>query len=102
MKVGDLVTLSSYALQLDDLWKWRETAWRHGAKKPLVGLVVRIEESPYADRRWTSQNERRYYHVKWMQPDGPLSRWGSTSPSGRNKGYFYRNDLKFVKQEKTK
>jgi hypothetical protein len=93
MKVGDLVTLSTYALQSDPMWKWKQKVWRD--KKPLVGLVVRIEQNPHI-RSWTSVNEKKYYFINWMQKDGPSSRW-SNSAIGRMKGYFLRNDLKFVK-----
>jgi len=58
MKVGDLVTLSTYALQSDPMWKWKQKVWRD--KKPLVGLVVRIEQNPHI-RSWTSVNEKKYY-----------------------------------------
>tara|TARA_R110002020_G_scaffold37239_19_gene112620 strand:+ start:190 stop:453 length:264 start_codon:yes stop_codon:yes gene_type:complete len=87
MKTGDLVTLSSYCMKSEAMWTLRN-------KKPLVGLVVRIEKNPNI-RAWTSKNESVYYYVKWMQ-DGPASRWGNAAYY-RNSGYFLRNDLKFVK-----
>ncbi len=40
MKVGDLVTLSSYCLQTAPMWTWRERIWKQ--KKPLVGLIVKV------------------------------------------------------------
>lgn len=93
MKVGDLVTLSSYALQSEPMWRWRQRIWKE--KQPLVGLVIRIEKNPHI-RSWTSMNESTYYYINWMQKDGPSSRW-SNSAIGKLKGYFLRNDLKFVK-----
>ena len=93
MKVGDLVTLSSYALKRADLWRWKREIWDEN--KSLVGLVVRVEKNPNI-RRWTSKNESVYYHIKWMQ-DGPSSRWGNASYYRKLNGYFLRSDLKFVK-----
>jgi hypothetical protein len=94
MKIGDLVTLSSYAIKSEPMWMWKDKVWRH--KKPLVGLVVKIEENPNI-RSWTSKNESTYYFIKWMQKDGPASRWGTSSYHAKVSGYFYRKDLKFVK-----
>ena len=93
MKEGDLVTLSTYALQMTDLYKWRNMVWKQ--KKPLVGLIVSVEDNPYC-RSYTSQNEKRFYYVKWMQA-GPASRWGNRSYYRGKQGYFLRNDLKFVR-----
>ena len=94
MRVGDLVTLSSYAIKSEPMWMWKDKIWRH--KKPLVGLVVKVEDNPNI-RPWTSKNESTYYYIKWMQNDGPASRWGTSHYHARVSGYFYRNDLKFVK-----
>lgn len=91
MKVGDLVTLSTYALQSEPMWRWRRKITHEN--KSLMGLVVRIEENPYI-QSWTSKNESEYYYIHWMQKDGPPSRHGGM------RGYFLRNDLKFVKREK--
>lgn len=93
MKVGDLVTLSSYALQSEPMWRWRQRIWKE--KQPLVGLVIRIEKNPHI-RSWTSMNESTYYYINWMQKDGPSSRWNNTA-IGKLQGYFLRKDLKFVK-----
>jgi len=93
MKVGDLVTLSTYALCSEPMFRWKDKIWRH--KKPLVGLVVKIEDNPNI-RSWTSKNESTYYYINWMQKDGPESRWNQTT-LGRLRGYFLRKDLKFVK-----
>ena len=91
MQVGDLVTLSSYALQSEPMWTWRERVWKQ--KKPLVGLVIRIAKPPRVFQ-WTSTNEKLHYHIKWVQ-DGPGSRYGRSYH--KQDGYFLRNDLKFVK-----
>ena len=94
MKVGDLVTLSSYAIKSEPMWRWKDKIWSH--KKPLVGLVVKIGDNPNI-RPWTSKNESIYYYINWMQNDGPASRWGTSSYHAKVSGYFYRKDLKFVK-----
>ena len=94
MKIGDLVTLSSYAIKSEPMWEWKDKIWRH--KKPLVGLVVKVEDNPNI-RPWTSKNESVYYYINWMQKDGPASRWGTTHYHAKLSGYFYRKDLKFVK-----
>ena len=94
MKVGDLVTLSSYAVQKADMWRLRKMLWED--KKPLVGLVVRVEENPYS-HSWTSKNEKTFYYINWMQEYGPASRYGSHGYRAKHQGYFLRNDLKFVK-----
>ncbi len=94
MKAGDLVTLSAYALKKADLWRWKRKVWDEN--KPLVGLVVKVEDNPNT-RPWTSKNESVYYYINWMQSDGPASRWGTSQYHARVSGYFYRNDLKFVK-----
>ena len=94
MKIGDLVTLSAYAIKSEPMWTWKRKIWNE--KKPLVGLVVRVEENPNI-RPWTSKNESVYYYINWMQNDGPASRWGTSSYHAKVSGYFYRKDLKFVK-----
>ena len=93
MKIGDLVTLSTYALCSEPMWRWKQKIWTH--KKSLVGLVVNIEANPCI-RPWTSKNESTYYFISWMQKDGPASRWNTSTVHGL-KGYFLRKDLKFVK-----
>ena len=94
MKAGDLVTLSTYALCSEPMWQWKRKIWND--KKPLVGLVTRIEANPRI-QPWTSKNESTYYFINWMQNDGPASRWGTSSYHAKVSGYFYRKDLKFVK-----
>ena len=93
MKSGDLVTLSTYALLKDDMWKWKKMVWDD--KKPLVGLVVKVKPNPYGHPN-ISKNEKTVYYVKWMQ-DGPNSRWGNSIYHTNVTCYFLRNDLKFVK-----
>ncbi len=94
MKVGDLVTLSSYCLQSAPMWSWRQKIWFE--KKPLVGLVVRVEDNPWkASKKFVSANEKVFYYIKWAQ-EGPGSRYGRTFH--QTDGYFLRSDLKFVKK----
>jgi hypothetical protein len=94
VKVGDLVTLSSYCLQSAPMWSWRQKIWFE--KKPLVGLVVRVEDNPWkASKKFLSANEKVFYYIKWAQ-EGPGSRYGRTFH--QTDGYFLRNDLKFVKK----
>jgi hypothetical protein len=93
VKVGDLVTLSTYCLQKADMWKWRDMIWREN--KPLVGLVVKIEANPWQHKIKCSTNEKTFYYVNWVQ-DGPGSRYGRTYHE--TDGYFLRNDLKFVRK----
>tara|TARA_B100000287_G_scaffold256264_1_gene240880 strand:+ start:5842 stop:6129 length:288 start_codon:yes stop_codon:yes gene_type:complete len=92
MKSGDLVTLSSYALQSAPMWKWKQMVWTE--KKPLVGLIIRVEDNPWG-RKFTSKNEKKFYFVKWIQ-DGPASRFGRSFH--KTDGYFLRNDLKYFKK----
>jgi|TARA_R110001599_G_scaffold70415_2_gene197463 hypothetical protein len=98
MKVGDLVTLSTYALQTVDLRKWSRRIWID--KRPLVGLVVKTMDNPLFARgvpmSSVSENEKTRYRVKWIQPDGPKSRYGMYGTG--DKGFFLRNDLKFVRK----
>ncbi len=94
MKVGDLVTLSAYAMQSEPMWRLRQKVWQD--KKPLVGLVVRKEKNPYG-HSFTSKNEKTFYYISWIQDYGPASRFGSAGYRAKRNGYFLRNDLKFVK-----
>jgi|TARA_B100000941_G_scaffold251720_1_gene198527 hypothetical protein len=64
-------------------------------KKPLVGLVMRVEQNPWLNKIECSANEKTFYYINWMQ-DGPGSRYGRSHH--RTDGYFLRNDLKFVKK----
>jgi hypothetical protein len=76
------------------MWTWKHKIWNE--KKPLMGLVMKIEDNPNI-RPWTSKNESTYYHINWIQKDGPASRWGTSSYHNKLSGYFLRKDLKFVK-----
>ena len=95
MKVGDLVTLSAYALQTNDLRRWSRRIWIE--KRPLVGLIIEVKKIPKV-HSWTSVNEKTRYYVKWMQNDGPNGRWGRSFSKNRDDAYFLRNDLKYVRQ----
>lgn len=92
MKVGDLVTLSTYCLQTSPMWTWRERIWKQ--RKPLVGLVVKVKPNPRI-YSFTSKNDKVHYYIQWVQ-DGPGSRYGRSFH--KQDGYFLRNDLKFVKE----
>lgn len=94
MKAGDLVTLSTYCMKSEPMWGLRKKVWED--KKPLIGLVMSIEDNPWV-RSWTSKNESRFYYIKWMQDYGPMSRFGNASYYRGRQGYFLRNDLKFLK-----
>ena len=94
MKVGDLVTLSSYAMNSNDLMGWNPRIYPE--KPKLVGLVVKIGENPRI-MSGTSKNESLYYFINWINKDYPVSRYGSASYYQKHQGYFLRNDLKFVK-----
>ena len=94
MKVGDLVTLSTYALCSEPMWRWKQKVLHH--KQPLVGLVVSVKKNPHI-KSWTSKNESTYYYINWMQKDGPASRFGNGPYYRGNQGYFLRKDLKFMK-----
>ena len=43
-------------------------------KKPLVGLVVRVERNPWDKKLELSTNEKTFYYVNWVQ-HGPGSRY---------------------------
>ena len=94
-----MVTLSTYCLQTAPMWRLRGLLWTD--KKPLVGLVVRVEKNPYT-RDHTSKNEREFYYVNWMQTYGPASRWGNGGYRAKHSGYFLRNDLKFMRNDPNK
>ena len=90
MRVGDLVTLSTRCLLTSPMWKWHHRVWRE--KKNLIGIITKIEDNPFICED-TSENQKLYYYVKWMN-DGPNGRWG-VSPYAAS--YFWRKDLKHVK-----
>jgi hypothetical protein len=95
MQVGDLVTLSTYALNSEPMWSLKQKVLKH--KKPLIGLVVRVQDNPHT-HSWTSKNEKTFFYIQWMQEYGPASRWSMRNTLYRGKrGYFLRKDLKFVR-----
>ena len=91
MKVGDLVTLSSYVLQTAPMWKWQRRSWHD--KKPCVGLVTKIRDAPWISKDM-SDNQKVYYYVKWIG-EGPTGRWGTAPFNAAS--YFFRKDLKHFK-----
>ena len=88
MKVGDLITLSAYALQSTSLWGY--------SVRTPVGMVREVRKNPHA-QEWAAENEKIWYYISWCGK-GPASRQGYATPcdvrSKRN--YFLRRDLKFV------
>jgi len=88
MKVGDLVTLSQYGINMESSWRYHSD-WMEGK---LVGLLTEIYEAAY---RWDMST---YYVVKWISPKyKDLSRMRWSRP-----GLFKRNDLKMYKVPKKK
>ena len=90
MKVGDLVTLSSYACNLDSTPR-KFKPWYRGSKaikyvEPVV-IVCEIRDVPHSEH--LSENESKKFYVKWAT-DGPPGRHHYTK-------YFYRKDLKYVR-----
>ena len=88
MKVGDLVTLSEYGTNLEQLWYVTEPA----RKGELVGMVVDIIEYTRSWERGT------WYQVRWMGSQYKKlcrSRWSRV-------GCFRRKDLKMYKRPKGK
>ena len=83
MKIGDLVTLSRYGLNLGTIpWICR----RPGV--PVVGIITGIEKID--DRMYLSKNETLRYTVRWNDlPNLKGRQWYSQ--------YFFRNDLKYLK-----
>jgi hypothetical protein len=93
MKAGDLVTLSTYSLMSATMWRWRQKVWND--KQSLVGIVTKVVDNPTTNEH-TSDNEKKYYFVKWVT-DGPNGRWAFLPFSSSSEAYFFRKDLKFVK-----
>ena len=96
MKVGDLVTLSSYVTKLDSLFMFADD-YRvrfHDDTRPLIGMVIKTTtpESVRLGYSYYSENERVRFHIKWFKPKAPKGRDGSYGVCD----YFYRKDLKFV------
>ena len=102
MKVGDLVTFSSYGESLDSLYRWSKrfrlrndatTEFVNGKRVPqgpLVGLVISVEP----ERGYGHYTKNLKYEIRWIG-DGPKGRRGNHGLSG-----FYRKDLKFISRSK--
>jgi len=92
MKVGDLVTLSSYGKRLRHISaamaarRWKHDTFR---EKPLIGLVVSKKPPRYS---WQKQD---VFQVSWIDNC-------EDNPSGRDDytNSFQRRDLKLVKKAK--
>ena len=89
MKVGDLVTLSSYGNKLQALQRWSTRYREYQNKTPIVGLIIKVSPSRWPGEGWQ-------YEVKWIEPDGPTGRDGSFI----GRGGFIRKDLKYVSKAK--
>tara|TARA_R100000008_G_C3448355_1_gene98060 strand:- start:198 stop:476 length:279 start_codon:yes stop_codon:yes gene_type:complete len=92
MKVGDLVTLSSYGKRLRYVASaMAARRWKHDTfrEKPLIGLVVAKRKPTYS---WQSQE---VFEVSWIDncEDNPLGRDDYTKS-------FQRRDLKLVNKAK--
>lgn len=86
MKVGDLVTLSTYGNRV------KRTGWVH---KEDLGLVKSIESGA----GWTT------YKIHWMRSSYVQARRGYTSGNTRGcswewENWFGRKDLKFAKKKR--
>lgn len=97
MKVGDLVMLSSYGLNMAPMWNWRREAKK--GKCP-VGIVVKVRDNPRI-YEWTSENDKTFFYVRWCG-EGPVSR--NNGASQKTSGtvpedyyYFLRKDLRHAK-----
>tara|TARA_R100001079_G_C4345437_1_gene108804 strand:- start:142 stop:399 length:258 start_codon:yes stop_codon:yes gene_type:complete len=85
MKVGDLVTLSQYALGLSTIPPKYRRWWAPDAPS-LYGIITEIRER---EDKMLSENEKREFVVKWNVDD----------LTGRYyyARYFYRKDLKYFR-----
>lgn len=86
MKVGDLVTLSQYGLNLESCWKYRRDI-REGK---VAGIVTEIyvrdvhwDKSAYYVVNWIGSKYRGLRRTAWVKP-----------------GMFKRKDLKMYKAPK--
>jgi len=86
VKVGDLVTLSQYGMNLGTIPHHYRRAW-HPDSPPLFGIITEIQEVNAVYQ--LSVNERQKYIVKWNVDD-----LTGRTYYGR---YFYRNDLKYFR-----
>ena len=92
MKVGDLVTLSSYRKRLRYVSSaMAARRWKHDTfrEKPLIGLIISKSPPRYS---WQKQE---VYTVSWIDncEDNPKGRDDFTNS-------FHRRDLKLVKKAK--
>ena len=86
MKVGDLVTLSQYGMNLENTWRYRKDV-REGK---VVGLVTSVSTR---DTHW---DRSTYYIVDWIGSKYKgMKRMAWAKP-----GHFKRNDLKMYKTPK--
>ncbi len=85
MKVGDLVSLSSYGKRLSFISRYvRDYGKTHSGVdgvQPIIGLLIKMEDKRYS---WAKTK----YTVSWIG-QGPPGREHYAS-------YFYRSDLKMV------
>ncbi len=94
MKPGDLVTLSKYAGNLQNLWKWSTWARENYQEKgPIIGIVVKVDKQTGSHYSGAISRKFDRYRVRWMEPDGPQGRDGHYGGS-----YFFRKDLKFIRK----
>ena len=94
MKVGDLITLSAYALQTTALWGYNPNGG--AVKQTPVGMVREVRKNPHA-QEWAAENDKIWYYISWCGK-GPASRHGYATPYNvrSRQNYFLRRDLKFV------
>ena len=87
MKVRDLVALSSYAENLDGLYRYTDSCRkrRYDDNIPLRGIIIKVEE----------RFGRKRYFVKWMKSHAPNGRDGKYGCA-----FFLRNDLKYISKSK--
>ena len=90
MKVGDLVTLSSYGKRINYMGKCiAQRKYNGGFRGPLIGLVIAKVEPTHS---WEKQMK---YSVAWIDNC-------EFNPQGRDNWvkYIHRKDLKMVKKAK--
>ena len=91
MKVGDMVTLSSYCLGLRNMIKWHPDI--SNSFKTPVGIVVEIRKGTIGYTRVVKD----IYKIHWVTKNPPRSRNDSWWCNQHCANLFYRNDLKHVK-----
>jgi hypothetical protein len=104
MRAGDLVTLSAYATSTDGLRPWADWRRKSDGKPPLVGIIVRVSTLDESDPkyRYYSKNERTRFYISWPARDAPISRYGKYNMYGVDPDCFYRNDLKYMREQEKK